>query len=645
MEGEYNIAIRVNEFRNGARIGYVVRDMQILIEDSDNNPPVAYVPQDTCISANDLYQERLFTNDPDFDRVQVDIYGGLLEEGAQLDETRVRNDSVVVDLQWTPDCDDIGRLPMVGLFKVEDNGDPNLSDNQTWLIQVNGPAPELTSVTESEDGFLIEWEPYECQLDFASIEVFRFECDTSNVQRSACTTGVPDEWGAIKIGEVDITQTSFEDIGAVAGLSSGTSYYYMIAVQFGIPSYGESYASNILSGTVNESLPIISTISFDKIANDQQINVAFLDPLDFDSTEYSYPLNFRISSDDQIISSSTTQTFDIDTVLFNELGFSYDSPWEISVFDNDGDLIGTQNGFSSEELEAQGSDESLLVNWTNDNPWIYSDTLYQYIYIFIPEGDTVLVDSVLGGETNYTLTDLSNGDSVCAYAELQYTYCVNGIDSSFKSFTNTSCAKIQDNVPPCTPVLEVGLIDCDDSDYEGNELSWFFEDEQLGCSSNDIAFYSLFVRDAGETTFNMLNDSLSNEALDFVDLSGAELMCYYLTATDSSGNVSAQSNIVCQDFCGDITYPNIITPNGDDLNDDLIPIGNISGVENSLLVVFNRWGTEIYRTSDVMNLPWDGFDPSGDGLSQSVYYIQYTANRIGGNQEQVEYKGWVTVVR
>ncbi|HEV8515192.1 MAG TPA: LamG-like jellyroll fold domain-containing protein, partial [Cyclobacteriaceae bacterium] len=59
--------------------------------------------------------------------------------------------------------------------------------------------------------------------------------------------------------------------------------------------------------------------------------------------------------------------------------------------------------------------------------------------------------------------------------------------------------------------------------------------------------------------------------------------------------------------------PNVITPNGDELNQyfkvDETLVGNVS------LVVMNRWGKEVYRSASYKN-DWDG-----GGLSPGVYYI------------------------
>ena len=51
LQGEYNVAILVEEWRHGVKIGSVIRDMQILISACDNDLPVISMISDTCVVA------------------------------------------------------------------------------------------------------------------------------------------------------------------------------------------------------------------------------------------------------------------------------------------------------------------------------------------------------------------------------------------------------------------------------------------------------------------------------------------------------------------------------------------------------------------------------------------------------------------
>ena len=92
-----------------------------------------------------------------------------------------------------------------------------------------------------------------------------------------------------------------------------------------------------------------------------------------------------------------------------------------------------------------------------------------------------------------------------------------------------------------------------------------------------------------------------------------------------------------------IFIPNSFTPNGDGLND----IFNIKGVgfklENYNMEIFDRWGTSIYFTKDVMK-GWDGTVKSGQPIADAVYI--YKIKVIGANgQGKKEYVGHVTLIK
>ena len=81
--------------------------------------------------------------------------------------------------------------------------------------------------------------------------------------------------------------------------------------------------------------------------------------------------------------------------------------------------------------------------------------------------------------------------------------------------------------------------------------------------------------------------------------------------------------------------PTAFTPDGDGLNDTWAP--SVHGAREYELIVFDRWGTERFRTTDT-KAEW-----SGDGLPQSVY--NYTARIKEFGSFAKEYAGHVTLLR
>lgn len=647
--GEYNVAIQINEYRNGIRIGYVIRDQQILIEDSDNEPPVLFLPQDTCISAGDVYREKFTTSDPNGDVVVADISGILESDGASFSSftpNSSRPDSTVNSITWSPSCSNIGQFPVYGLAQAEDDfPDFPLSSSGTWEIKVNGAAPELNSALIIDSGIELSWDSYDCQKPRSVIDIYRIECDTSNVIRSSCTVGISSEWGAVKIGEVDVSQTSFTDDGTIGGLTPGIEYYYLIAVRFGSPNFGESYASNIVSSSFGENLPLITASSYDKTSQDKFVTISWQHFDSFDSSTYVKPYTYNVISNGVIVSQFLTDFVSSGSLSLDTLSFDTELPLQLELIDSGNNKVGSLD-FSLDKLNASGGDESLFLNWQNLNSWSYPDSLFSHVYIFKLGEDTTLIDSLRNGVLDYQVLGLQNGDTVCSYLEIPGTYCEGGSNLVYRNFTNTSCSLVQDMEPPCIPVLEIELIQCDNPS-EGNTLQWELGEPELGeggCNNEDLAVFNLQVKPVTEGAYLDL-EAFGFDTLNHEHLEGGQLYCYRIQAIDSSGNISEFSEVVCQDFCGEIIYPNVFSPNGDGVNDELLPMSTFEGLKNPLLTVFNRWGQLIFSTADPENNPWTGYHSSGKQASQGVYYIEVTAEKELGTPGDVVYKGWVQLLR
>ncbi len=88
-----------------------------------------------------------------------------------------------------------------------------------------------------------------------------------------------------------------------------------------------------------------------------------------------------------------------------------------------------------------------------------------------------------------------------------------------------------------------------------------------------------------------------------VTVSTANLSCpYTVTVTDSS--------------CIPYSVPNVLTPNGDGMNDRFV----ITGLENGTKVtIYNRWGDVMYSSNDYTN------DWEATGLTEGIYF--YVLNR------------------
>ena len=86
-----------------------------------------------------------------------------------------------------------------------------------------------------------------------------------------------------------------------------------------------------------------------------------------------------------------------------------------------------------------------------------------------------------------------------------------------------------------------------------------------------------------------------------------------------------------------VTYPNVFTPNGDNINDCFRPefVGDLD--DCFTLKVFSRWGRLLYDSEKHGGNCWDGTQRTEDLVSEGTYY--YIANVRG-----MDHAGFVTVL-
>lgn len=107
-------------------------------------------------------------------------------------------------------------------------------------------------------------------------------------------------------------------------------------------------------------------------------------------------------------------------------------------------------------------------------------------------------------------------------------------------------------------------------------------------------------------------------------------------AAVETDTVTANNKDVHQKEVLAVHVPNVITPNGDGMNDQLI-IKGLDQYGDNELIILNRWGNHVFEQKRYMQ-NWDG-----KGLSEGTYfYLLRIKDRAGQWQEL---KGYVTLLR
>ena len=90
-----------------------------------------------------------------------------------------------------------------------------------------------------------------------------------------------------------------------------------------------------------------------------------------------------------------------------------------------------------------------------------------------------------------------------------------------------------------------------------------------------------------------------------------------------------------------ITLPNAFTPNGDMLNDNFKPVGDLTDAREYDFKVYDRWGDLVFEGTDIGDA-WDGTE-DGVALLQGLYAYKLTY-RLGSN-EKIRVIGQVLLLR
>ncbi|HLP21229.1 MAG TPA: hypothetical protein VK174_13045, partial [Chitinophagales bacterium] len=239
--GIYNIAILVSEYRNGVKLGTLIRDMQIIVINTPNDPPRIVPPRDTCIRAGDQLNVRVFASDPNLTQtVTLSANGAPFQVAtspATFNQIGAPANPTSGDFRWTTDCSHISSQPYTAVFRAVDSyaqpgNPPNptpLVDLEPWNITVIAPPPlNLTAVATNQNVTLTWANPYLCSSspDFRGFSVWRKDgCDLYTPDY--CETGVAGR-GFTKITAANIFTYSFVDNNTVVG----KQYTYRVVAHF-----------------------------------------------------------------------------------------------------------------------------------------------------------------------------------------------------------------------------------------------------------------------------------------------------------------------------------------------------------------------------------------------------------------------------
>ena len=131
--GTYNVAMIIEEWRNGIKIGKIVRDMQIEVYASDNKPPEIDTLKDFCVLAGDTIEFDVTAIEPEGDTVIVSAKGGPFELTDNLIwfEMCKAKGTVTSHFKWITNNTHIRKTSYHILFKAESKA--RLRDGRDYI--------------------------------------------------------------------------------------------------------------------------------------------------------------------------------------------------------------------------------------------------------------------------------------------------------------------------------------------------------------------------------------------------------------------------------------------------------------------------------------------------------------------------------
>jgi gliding motility-associated-like protein len=654
--GEYNVAILIEEYRtmqNGSVIfvGSVLRDLQITIHDCNNNAPIINIPSDTCVVAVSIINRTISATDPDnFNEVIISATGDpFLVSGNQAVFPRTTGiGTVTSNFVWESECLHIRQKPYNVIFRAQDDNPFNpthirLSKYEVWRIQVIGPAPENCTINPQGSSLRINWDYSICdnQIGF---KIYR-RIDSSGFVPSVCETGVPNTIGYSLLTTLnDGNARQFIDDNNGSGLVHGRQYCYLIIAYFQDGS--ESIVSSEVCGNLRKEVPIITRVSINQtgLVNGND-SVEWSAPTELDQSVFPGPYHYKILRRAQLSNfsfiaqtNSSNDLFLVDTVFvdsnLNTLDLQY--TYRIDLYSGE-ILAGSSPLASSIFLNPQGLDNRIVLTWDENVPWtnekyvIYRKNISGIFEVIDTTNNQPYIDFGLANEAEFCYKILTIGE-----------YNSDGFKNPILNYSQEICAMPQDTEAPCPPV--VSEIDSKCELYV-NKLTWLNPND-ICSTTNDVVGYKIYYKPTLNGNYSLIRtlSGAENTTSIFEELESVA-GCYYITAIDSFNNESEPSNEVCVDNCPIYILPNVFTPGGDGLNDELTPFP-YRYVEKIDLYVYNRWGELVFETNDP-RIAWDGSHKNTGGfVPDGVYFYECTVYeiRLSGLIPRV-LKGNVTIFR
>ncbi len=437
LQGEYNVAIMVEEWRHGVKVGSVVRDMQILISACGNDLPVIQCDDQYCLVAGEQLDFVISASDPDGDNVTLTVSGAPLElaiSSAMVNPETAFGLQPQMEFLWNTTYAHIRNTPYQLVIHAKDDGTPvSLTNVKTVTIDLMAPKVQNFAAEVHGHDATLSWSAYPCPSTTALLIYRKAGCD--GYEPDACETGIRDGYQLIATLN-DASATSYSDLD----FPQGVTYEYRILAQF--PDGALSIVSDAACVELKNDSPLMTHVTNDSIdlvsgqvvtcwAKPKEIEAQFVAP-------FSYSLTRILDGETSVVYEGADTTFldaNIDLAEANTLVY------KVEMRDAHQQLMGTSATASAVMLSANGSNDATNLSWTEAVPWIVDST-----QVFKEEnGHFVRIASVTG--MTYTDTDVESDETYCYYVRTFGHYTMEGVMRPLVNYSAIKTVRIGHEEP------------------------------------------------------------------------------------------------------------------------------------------------------------------------------------------------------
>jgi gliding motility-associated-like protein len=707
--GVYNIAILVEEYRNGQKIGQVIRDMAIFVDPCPNRPPIISAIRDTCTRPNSTLVFDVKCWDPDWRRREDEVLFRLNNNGQNLNNGpfQAQPDSAylvprlpfrwpeprrfpiletgnlfqanppiadTIELQfiWRIDCDNIRRSFYQADFFARNtaNNAKWYSDNHVTTIRiVPQSVGEIVAKPSRTRSIGVRWAKHEC-ANVLAYEIYRSDApdDSKLIDEGCCLDRVPLEsnYELIHYQDADATLDSlyFEDTDSGRGLQFRSEYCYRVVAIF--RDSVRSCPSPPACSQISKDVPILTNNDVDltsvtegRIISRWTMPDTRLITPEFYPPPYTYEV-WRSLDNQSYEKVSPNLPLDETSFIDNNIN-TEELPYYYAVRFVDGQLreIGsthlTSNTFypaSSIFLTITPAHKALKLNWEELTPWrnrtytIYRRGPNETEFTQIHIKSGRPVANKQMARHVYIDKNLQLGQSYCYYISSDGGYVSVPELDSLVNRSNIRCAIPVDTLPPCLPGLDSIFTQVDCDNFT---LEYSFLQADSNCSG-DLKYYSIYKsRDPGgpyTQLIGRIEQGLAQRLLRFSYTNVDSIAgCYVLQATDTT----EQANIskFSHEKCVD-HCPVFIMPN--------VFTPNADGANDFLQVQFlrsiSRFDFNIYdRWGKLMGTSsdplrlWNGNDTDNSPAQEGQYFYILDLEMNNLRRTKLTRSGSITLLR